>query len=53
MSQIIEEIRRELIANGDVQLQKNNQRFFKEYIQGYGMKNATVTKITKDYFKVI
>ncbi len=53
MSQIIEEIRRELIANSDEQLQKSNQRFFKEYIQGYGMKNAAVVKISKEYFKVI
>jgi 3-methyladenine DNA glycosylase AlkD len=53
MSKIIDEIRAELIANSDEQLQQSNQRFFKEYIHGYGMKNATVVRITKEYFKVI
>lgn len=53
MSQIIEEIRRELIANSDEQLQKSSQHFFKEEIRSYGIKSATVVNIGKEHFKAI
>jgi len=53
MNQIIDKLRKELIANSDEQLQKSNQRFFKEYIKGYGMKSAILVKIGKEYFKAI
>ncbi len=53
MSEIIDKIRRELIENRDEQLQKSSQHFFKESIRCYGIKNATVVKIGKEYFKTI
>src|SRR5665648_952318 len=53
MSQIIEEIRRELIANSDEQLRKSSQHFFKEEIRCYGIKSATVVNIGKEHFKAI
>lgn len=51
MSQIIDKIRAELIANSDEQLQKTSQHFFKESIRCYGIKSATVVNIGKEYFK--
>jgi len=53
MSQIIDEIRAELIANSDEQLQKTSQHFFKESIRCYGIKSATVANIGKEHFKAI
>ncbi len=53
MSQIIEGLRRELIANSDEQLRKSSQHFFKEEIRCYGIKSATVVKIGKEYVKAI
>ena len=53
MSQIIEEIRRELIANSDEQLRKSSQHFFKEEIRCYGIKSATVVNIGKEHFKAL
>jgi len=53
MSQIVEEIRRDLIANSDEQLRKSSQHFFKEEIRCYGIKSATVVNIGKEHFKAI
>lgn len=53
MSQIVEEISRELIANSDEQLRKSSQHFFKEEIRCYGIKSATVANIGKEHFKAI
>jgi len=53
MSDIIEELRENLVANSDEELQKRNQYFFKEYIRGYGMKSATLTAICKEHFKKV
>ena len=53
MSQIIDKIRAELIANSDEQLQKTSQHFFKEEIRCYGIKNATVVNIGKEHFKAL
>lgn len=53
MSQIIYNIRAELMANSDDQLRKSSQHFFKEEIRCYGIKSATVFKIGKEYFKAI
>ena len=53
MSQIIEELRRELIANSDEQLRESSQHFFKEAIRCYGIKSATVVNIGKEHFKAI
>lgn len=53
MSQIIDKIRAELIANSDEQLQKSSQHFFKESIRCYGIKSATVVNIGKEHFKAI
>ena len=53
MNVIIDKLRRELIENSDELLQKSSQHFFKESIRCYGIKNATVVKIGKEYFKTI
>jgi 3-methyladenine DNA glycosylase AlkD len=46
MHQIIKQIREELNANADQQTRNNAQRFFKETITCYGVKSATVSKIS-------
>lgn len=53
MSEIINKLREELLANSDEQLQKSSQHFFKESIRCYGIKTATVVNIGKEYFKAI
>jgi len=53
MSQIIDKIRAELIANSNEALQKTSQDFFKESIRCYGIKSATVVNIGKEHFKAL
>jgi len=53
MSQIIDKIRAELIANSNEALQKTSQHFFKESIRCYGIKSATVVNIGKEHFKAL
>jgi 3-methyladenine DNA glycosylase AlkD len=51
MQNIINEIRKELIANSDKKTQVTSQNFFKEKIIPYGVKTAIVSKISKKYFQ--
>jgi 3-methyladenine DNA glycosylase AlkD len=51
MANIIDEIRKELEANSDKKTQESGQNFFKEKITLYGVKTATVSKISKKYFQ--
>ncbi len=51
MVTIIDEIRKELEANSDKKTQDSGQHFFKEQITLYGVKTATVSKISKKYFQ--
>jgi len=53
MNAIIENIRRDLLANSNEQLQKSTLHFFKEEILCYGLKSATVVNIGKEHFKTI
>jgi 3-methyladenine DNA glycosylase AlkD len=53
MSEIIEKLREDLVANSDDELQERTQYFFKEYIRCYGMKSATLTAICKEHFKKV
>lgn len=53
MENIIEKIRNELINNIDEKTQATSQNFFREKIKFYGVKVPTVTKISKEYFKLI
>jgi 3-methyladenine DNA glycosylase AlkD len=53
MSDIIEKIRIQLDQNGDEKIQQATLRFFKEEIQCYGLKSATVTAISNEYFKLL
>jgi len=50
---IIEQVRRELAANSDAEVQANSQRFFKEEILCYGIKTNIVVKIAKKYWTEI
>ena len=53
MDPVISAIRQELRSQGNLQIRKASQRFFKEEITCYGLKTATVTAIAKKYWKVV
>jgi 3-methyladenine DNA glycosylase AlkD len=50
MNAIITKIRQTLIENADEKTRKQSEYFFKEQITVYGVKSATVQKISKDFF---
>ena len=51
MNKIIENIRLELIRNSDEKTKKSGETFFKEQVRMYGVKGATVHKISKEHYK--
>ena len=51
MATSIDEIRKELQENSDIKTLETGQNFFKEQIKLYGVKTATVSKISKKYFQ--
>jgi 3-methyladenine DNA glycosylase AlkD len=53
MNKIIEKLRSELKRNSDEKTKLSGERFFKEKVESYGIKTATVIKIGKDFFKEI
>ena len=53
MPEIIESVRKQLRENADETTRASAQRFFKEEVQFYGVKTATVTKIANQAFKLI
>jgi len=53
MAEIIEVIRQQLAENADEKTKESGKRFFKEEIQLYGVKSATVTQIGNQAFKLI
>ena len=53
MNNIIEKIRQKLIINADEKTRESGQGFFKEKVRLYGVKTAIVSKIGKEFFKVI
>jgi len=50
MSNIIEEIRKDLIRNSDEKTRESGVTFFKEQVRVYGVKAASTHKISKDHF---
>ena len=50
MNVSINQIRQILIENADEKTRQSSHRFFKEEIKVYGVKSATVQKISKDFF---
>jgi 3-methyladenine DNA glycosylase AlkD len=53
METIIASLRQELQVNSNEKTKKSSQYFFKDEIQCYGIKSATVAKIGKEYLKLI
>jgi len=53
MDTIMLEIRKELVKNSDQRTLESSRNFFKDEIISYGVKSATVIKISKDFFKTI
>ena len=50
MTQIIENLRSELISNADEEVKKSGERFFREAVKLYGIKSAVVMKIGKEQY---
>lgn len=50
---IITQLRKQLTQHSDPQVAQSGQRFFKESIKMYGVKSATVEKISKEIFQHI
>ncbi|MGK7395458.1 MAG: DNA alkylation repair protein [Candidatus Cyclobacteriaceae bacterium M3_2C_046] len=50
---IIDQVRMALENQADQHIRQRNQRFFKEPIRSYGIKNATVTQISKEFYKSV
>ncbi len=50
MNVIINRIRQSLIENADEKTREISKRFFREKIKCYGLKSATVQKISREYF---
>ena len=53
MPGLIEAVREQLIENADEKIKESGKRYFKEDIQLYGVKTATVTQIGNQAFKLI
>ncbi len=53
MSKIIENLRADLQSNSDEKTRLSGERFFKESVKLYGIKTATVSRISKDHYKNI
>lgn len=53
MNKIIENLRVELKQNADEKTRISGERFFKEEVKLYGIKSATVGRISKDHYKAI
>jgi 3-methyladenine DNA glycosylase AlkD len=53
MDPVISQIRQDLKNSADPDTQKSFQKFFKEEVQYYGVKTATVAKIAQKYWKGI
>jgi 3-methyladenine DNA glycosylase AlkD len=51
MNKIIENLRSELKANADEKTRISGERFFKENVKLYGIRNATVTRIGKEHYR--
>jgi len=50
MNDIINEIRKDLIAHADARIRDSSFHFFKEPVKPYGVRTATVTLIAKEHF---
>lgn len=53
MNKIIKNLRSELKQNADEKTRITGERFFKEEVKLYGIKSATVGRISKDHYKEI
>lgn len=53
MDNVVKKIRQRLIKNASEKTRKSGQGFFKEKVMLYGVKTAIVSKIGKEYYKVI
>lgn len=53
MDPIISQVRQELVSNGNEQVKKSGERYFREAVKLYGLKSADVARIGKSWFRKI
>jgi 3-methyladenine DNA glycosylase AlkD len=53
MSQIIEDVRRDLLLNSDEKYLEVGKKFFKETVYSYGIRTADVINISKEHLRII
>ena len=53
MTNILHQLRNELIQSSDEKTRQSGQNFFKEAVTMYGVKAAVVNRIGKDFFKLL
>lgn len=50
---VLQSLRQKLEENADLKTKESGPKFFKEQVRLHGVKSATVTKISKEYFKYL
>jgi 3-methyladenine DNA glycosylase AlkD len=53
MTNLIKNLREELIRNADEKVKQSGERFFKEEVRLYGIRSAVVIRIGKDHYKLL
>ena len=53
MTNLLNNLREELISNADQKVKKSGERFFKEEVRLYGIRSAVVIRIGKVHFKLL
>jgi len=53
MNKIVENLRTEFLRNADEKIKRSGERFFKENVKIYGIRSASIVKISKEHFKAI
>jgi 3-methyladenine DNA glycosylase AlkD len=51
MNRIVENLRAEFLLNSDEKIKLSGERFFKEDVKLYGIKSASVVRMSKEHFK--
>jgi 3-methyladenine DNA glycosylase AlkD len=53
MTNLLKNLRAELIINADQKVKESGERFFKEDVRLYGIRSAVVSRIGKDHYKIL
>jgi 3-methyladenine DNA glycosylase AlkD len=53
MNRIVENLRTEFLLNADEKIKLSGERYFKEVVKLYGIRSASVVRISKEHFKAL